>query len=71
MSVTEHDRLIGRAVEIQSSGGVVYNGIVKSIRPDLGQGELFELGAADTPSYQRYVFVTNRAWQIREVDSAP
>ena len=51
--------MIGRSVEVRSVAGILYSGIVRSIRPDEGLGEVFELGKIDNPEYQRFVHVVD------------
>lgn len=63
----KHDPILGRAVEIRSSGGIVYRGIVRAIRDDQELGELFELGSAEDRDYQRLVYVTDRVAQVQEI----
>lgn len=58
--------MIGRRVEITSTGGIVYWGVVRAIRPAAELGELFELGSED-PGYRRLVYVSDRTAQIREI----
>ena len=60
--------MIGRHVEITSSGGILYRGIVHSIHGVDEQGELFELARWDDPTYRRLVYVVDRGAQVREVD---
>jgi hypothetical protein len=60
--------MLGRSVEVRSPAGMVYYGIVRSIRGDGELGELFELGASGDADYQRLVFVTDRTEQVRELD---
>ena len=67
----EPDSMKGRSVEIRSTGGMVYCGVVRSIRHTGGSGELFELGSAENPEYQRLVHVTDRRAQIREIEREP
>jgi hypothetical protein len=62
------DAMIGRSVEIRSTAGILYHGIVRSIRLDTELGELFELCSARTADYRRLVYVTDRLAQIREVE---
>ena len=62
-----HDPMLGRSVEVRSPAGILYYGIVRSIRRNGGLGELFELGATDGSAYQRLVYVTDRTVQIREL----
>ena len=64
------DPMIGRNVEIRSVAGILYRGIVRSIRPDEELGELFELASARTADYRRLVYVTDRLAQIREVEDS-
>lgn len=60
--------MVGKHVEICSTGGIVYRGVVRMVR-DAGQlGELFELASLDDPAYRRLVYVTDRQAQIRKVD---
>ena len=63
------DPLIGRSVELISPAGIAYRGVVTSIRPSEGLGELFVLGSADGSTYQRLVYVEDRVTQIRDVES--
>jgi hypothetical protein len=63
----EDEPVIGRSVEIRSGAGIVYCGVVRSIEHYGDDGELFELGSAEDDRYQRLVFVTDRALQIREL----
>jgi len=58
--------MIGRRVEILSTGGIQYFGIVRAIKDGGELGELFELGS-DDPEYRRLVYVVDRAAQIREI----
>lgn len=60
------DPLLGRAVEIRSTAGIPYRGIVLSIRESGELGELFELGSHDSSTYRRLVHVSDRARQIVE-----
>jgi hypothetical protein len=60
--------MIGRSVEIRSTAGIVYQGVVRSIRPDDELGELFELASARIADYRRLVYVTDRLAQIREIE---
>lgn len=60
--------MIGRPIEIRSIGGMVYQGIVKSIKSGT-DGELFRLGSAHDPAYERLVVVVDRATQIRQLAS--
>jgi hypothetical protein len=60
--------MIGRRVEITSTGGIVYRGIVRSIKDADDLGELFELARRGDPAYRRLVYVVDRAAQVREVD---
>jgi hypothetical protein len=60
--------MVGRSVEVRSAAGILYYGIVRSIRRDGGLGELFELGSSEGSDYQRLVYVTDRAAQVRDVD---
>jgi hypothetical protein len=62
------DSIIGRNVEIRSTGGIVYRGIVKSVRTDAEMGELFELHSAQSAEYRRLVYVTDRRAQIRHLE---
>jgi hypothetical protein len=62
------DPIIGCLVEIRSVAGIAYRGEVRSIRPDKGLGEIFELGSAVQADYQRLVHVVDRAVQIRRID---
>lgn len=62
------DPMLGRSVEVRSPAGILYYGIVRSIRGDGGMGELFELGSRDGSAYQRLVYVTDRTRQVRHVD---
>jgi hypothetical protein len=64
----EDESTIGRNVEIRSAAGIVYYGIVRSIERHGDAGELFELGSGEHDRYQRYVFVTDRSSQVREID---
>lgn len=57
--------MIGRAVEIRSNGGIVYQGVVTAIRDGGELGELFELGSRTNPGYRRLVFVNDRVTQIQ------
>ena len=59
--------MLGRVVEIHSVAGMVYDGVVRSIRPADELGELFELGSDSNPHYQRLIHVVDRAVQSREV----
>jgi hypothetical protein len=59
--------MLGRNVEVSSPAGILYYGIVRSIRRNGGLGELFELGSTDGSPYQRLVYVTDRTIQIREI----
>lgn len=65
------DPLIGRSVELLSPAGIAYRGVITSIRPSEGLGELFVLGSADGSSYQRLVYVEDRLAQIRDLESVP
>ena len=60
--------MLGRRVEIRSTAGIAYVGVVRSIRPDEVLGELFELGETNDAAYQRFVFVADRVSQIRPID---
>jgi hypothetical protein len=60
--------MIGRNVQIRSAAGILYHGIVRSIRPDEELGELFELASARIADYRRLVYVTDRLAQIRELE---
>jgi hypothetical protein len=62
--------MIGRHVEITSTGGIVYGGRIRTIRAAGTLGELFELGS-DDPGYRRLVYVADRTTQIRELPDAP
>jgi len=64
MDLSGPDELLGCPVEICSSGGIVYQGIVHRIEPAGDGAELFTLGS-DDPEYQRIVYVTDRAAQVR------
>jgi hypothetical protein len=66
MAAEDHggDALAGRRVAIRSLGGIEYLGTVLSIRRENG-GELFELGEGESKGYRRFVFVKDRAAQIR------
>jgi hypothetical protein len=64
------DSILGRAVEIRSVAGIVYSGIVRSVRPDGEFGELFELGSARSADYRRLVYVADRLAQIRDLEDA-
>ena len=64
------DSILGRAVEIRSVAGIVYSGIVRSVRPDGELGELFELGSARSADYRRLVYVADRLAQIRDLEDA-
>ena len=66
----ERDPLIGRSVELLSPAGISYRGVVTAIHPSEGLGELFVLGSADGSTYQRLVYVEDRAAQVRDADSA-
>jgi hypothetical protein len=57
--------MLGREVEITSTAGIVYRGIVRAIRDGGELGELFELGSAQDAAYQRLVYVSDRRAQIR------
>ena len=61
------DPMLGRNVEIRSTAGIVYHGIVRSIAPGDDVGELFELCSAEDRQYQRFVYVAERTAQIREI----
>lgn len=64
------DPLVGCKVEIRSSvdATITYRGIVKSIHHDPENlGELVELGSATNAGYQRFVYVTDRRKQVREL----
>jgi hypothetical protein len=61
------ERMIGHPVTIRSTAGIEYRGVVRSIRHDLGYGELFELGSLVDPGYQRFVYVLSRRSQIRDL----
>ena len=61
------ERMIGQPVTIRSTAGIEYHGVVRSIRRDLGYGELFELGSLVDPGYQRFVYVMSRRAQIRDL----
>lgn len=60
--------MIGRHVEIMSTGGIVYRGIVRNITNADEVGELFELARWDDPTYRRLVYVVDRTAQVRELD---
>ena len=60
--------MIGRNVEIRSTAGIVYHGIIRTIDDRGSLGELFELGPAENPEYCRLVYVTDRRAQIQEID---
>ena len=64
------DPMLGRSVQVRSPAGIVYYGVVRSIREGNGLGELFELGADGVSStgYQRLVYVTDRAAQVSELE---
>lgn len=62
------DSMLGRNVEIRSTAGIVYHGIVRSIARSDDAGELFELCSADDRQYQRFVYVAERRAQIREIE---
>jgi hypothetical protein len=62
------DPIIGCLVEIRSVAGIAYRGVVRSIRPDKGLGEIFELGSEVRADYQRLVHVVDRSVQIRRID---
>jgi hypothetical protein len=62
------DAILGRAVEIRSVAGIVYSGIVKSVRPDGELGELFELSSERSAEYRRLVYVADRLAQIRDLE---
>jgi hypothetical protein len=62
------DSILGRAVEIRSVAGIVYSGIVKSVRPDEELGELFELSSERSAEYRRLVYVADRLAQIRDLE---
>jgi hypothetical protein len=64
------DSIIGRSVEIRSTGGIVYRGIVRSVRADAQRGELFELSSARIAGYRRLVYVTDRRAQISDLERA-
>jgi hypothetical protein len=61
------DPILGCLVEIRSITGIVYRGVVRSIGPDTGLGEIFELVSAVQADYQRLVHVVDRAVQIRKI----
>jgi hypothetical protein len=58
------DPMLGRLVEIRSVAGIVYQGVIRSIRPVEGLGEVFELGSDKNTAYQRFVHVVDRLVQI-------
>lgn len=60
--------MIGRCVEVRSTNGIVYSGMVIGIRDSGELGELFELGLSEKADYQRLVYVTDRRVQIRTLD---
>ena len=60
--------MIGRNVEIRSAAGMVYRGIIKTIREAGELGELFELRSPKDAEYQRLVYVTERLAQIRTIE---
>lgn len=60
--------MIGKHVEIRSTGGIVYRGVVRIVRDAGNLGELFELASLDDPEYHRLVYVADRQAQIRKVD---
>jgi hypothetical protein len=62
------DPVLGCLVEIRSIAGIVYRGVVRSIGPDKGLGEIFELGSAVQAEYQRFVHVVDRAVQVRTIE---
>jgi hypothetical protein len=65
----EPDPMLGRLVEIRSLAGIVYDGVIRSIR-DAGElGEIFELGSDTNARYQRFIHVKDRLVQIREIDA--
>ena len=59
--------MLGRRVEITSTAGIAYRGVVKAIRDGGELGELFELGSTEDPAYQRLVYVSDRYAQIRAI----
>lgn len=61
------DPMLGRRVEIRSLGGIVYDGVIRSIRDAGDFGEIFELGSEINEHYQRFIHVTDRLVQIREI----
>jgi hypothetical protein len=68
MQPSDKDPLIGKRIDVRSAGGILYSGIVLSIRRDGSGGEIFELETGHRPSYRRFVQVKNRAAQIRALD---
>jgi hypothetical protein len=65
------DPLLGHLLEVRSIAGIVYRGVVRSIRPADDLGELFELGSDTNAEYQRYIHVVDRVVQIREIRQEP
>jgi hypothetical protein len=71
MRKPREDPILGCVVEICSSAGIVYRGIVRTIWQKGEFGELFELGCDDDTTYRRLVFVTDRRTQIYRLASDP
>jgi hypothetical protein len=64
------DPLLGRLVEIHSVAGILYEGLIRSIRQVEDVGEIFELGSDANADYQRFIHVVDRLVQIREIRPA-
>ena len=64
------DPLIGRSVEIRSTSGIPYTGVIDTIRDRGELGELFELRSAWDSRHRRLVYVVDRLTQIRCFESA-
>jgi hypothetical protein len=57
--------IVGDEVIVRSAAGIEYAGHVRSIRQLDDGGELFELGRYGDVAYQRFVYVSDRALQVR------
>jgi hypothetical protein len=71
VTIMQPDPLLGHLLVVRSIAGIVYRGVVRSIRPADDLGELFELGSDTNAKYQRYIHVVDRTVQIREIHQEP